>query len=139
MPLVLTITTPEGLVYQDRALSVVVPAKDGELGILPRHAALIAVLGVGELRVKPVSGGGVERFFIAGGFVQVRKDRVVVLATRAEPAKAIDRARAEEEVRSLLSTRPPAGSSLEALAERAEKIRAAQARVKTASRIRAAG
>ena len=47
-----------------------VPAVDGELGILPRHAALVAALGFGELRIEEESGKK-GRFFLEGGFVQV--------------------------------------------------------------------
>jgi F-type H+-transporting ATPase subunit epsilon len=139
MPLKLSITTPEGLVHQGEAMFVVVPALDGELGILPRHAPLIGQLGVGELRVRPASGKSEERFFLSGGFLQILKDQVLVLATRAEPARAIDRARAEEELRRLRDEPTSPGTPADALAERLELIRAAAARVKVASRARVAG
>jgi F-type H+-transporting ATPase subunit epsilon len=130
----LTVTTPEGLVHQGEVTSVVVPAHDGELGILPRHAPLIGQLGVGELRARPAAGAAQLHFFVAGGFLQILRDRVVVLATRAEPAKAIDRARAEEDVRALLAERLPPGTSIDARAERAQRLRAAQTRAKIAAR-----
>ena len=50
MPLLLEIVTPERLAYRDTVDSVNVPGSDGELGILPHHAPLLAMLGVGELR-----------------------------------------------------------------------------------------
>ena len=136
MPLKLAITTPEGLVHQGEASFVVVPALDGELGILPRHAPLIGQLGVGELRVRPASGKSEERFFLSGGFLQVLNDQVLVLATRAEPSRAIDRARAEEELRKLKDEPVPAGSSAEVRDQHAERLRAATVRVKIASRAR---
>jgi len=139
MPLKLSITTPEGLVFQGETLFVVVPALDGELGILPRHAPLIGQLGVGELRARPASGKSEERFFLAGGFLQILKDQVLVLATRAESARSIDRAKAEEELKKLEAEPAPAGASVEALAERQDRLRAAALRVKVASRARAAG
>jgi F-type H+-transporting ATPase subunit epsilon len=100
---------------------------------------LIGRLGVGELRVKPVTGGGTLSFFISGGFLQVLADRVVVLATRAEPAAAIDHARAEEEVRRIQAEEPPPHSKIAVLDARRERLRAAQIRLKLASRTRAAG
>ncbi|MGH2627474.1 MAG: ATP synthase F1 subunit epsilon, partial [Anaerolineales bacterium] len=90
MAIQLSITSPEGVIHRGEASAVVLPALDGEMGILPRHAPLIGQLGVGELRVKPAAGGAEGRFFVAGGFVQVLKDQVLVLATRAEAASAID-------------------------------------------------
>ena len=137
MPLKLAITTPEGLVHQGEASFVVVPALDGELGILPRHAPLIGQLGVGELRARPASGKSEERFFLAGGFLQILNDQVLVLATRAEPSRAIDRARTEEELRKLKDEPVPAGSSTEVRDQHAERVRVAAVRLKIASRARA--
>ena len=80
-----SITTPEKLVYEGTARMVVVPSSDGELGILPNHAALMSLLGVGELRLE-AENGGQSSFFVSGGFVQVADDAVNVLATEAEAA-----------------------------------------------------
>lgn len=80
-PLRLRVVTPERPVYDREVDAVVVPAHDGEVGILPRHARFLAALGVGELRA--TRGGIVERFFVEGGFVQVRGDRVTVLCDHA--------------------------------------------------------
>src|SRR6202142_4147722 len=63
------------------------------MGILPRHAPLISTLGQGVLRLK--SGGEEQAFAIFGGFLQVRPDRVVVLAETADMAAEIDLERAE--------------------------------------------
>ena len=69
------------------------PGSEGALGILPHHAPLISLLGQGVLRLK--KGGEEEQFAIFGGFLQVRPDRVVVLAETADMASEIDVARAE--------------------------------------------
>ena len=76
MPLLLEIVTPERLAYSDTVDSVQLPGIEGELGVLPHHAPLVSMLGVGELRIR--KGGAEESFAIAGGFLQVRPDRVVV-------------------------------------------------------------
>jgi F-type H+-transporting ATPase subunit epsilon len=94
MPLQLEIVTPERLAYSDSVDQVVVPGSEGELGILPHHAPLLAMLGVGELRIR--KGGVDESFAIAGGFVQVRPDKVVVMAEMADMASEIDLERAQE-------------------------------------------
>jgi F-type H+-transporting ATPase subunit epsilon len=87
------VVTPERPVFEGAAESVVVPAHDGEVGILPRHARFLATLGVGELRVR--TAGGVARFFVEGGFVQVADDRVTVLCDRAVPTSELDPAAAD--------------------------------------------
>jgi len=72
------IATPEKLVVDRQADYVKIPGKDGEMGILPGHAALLSELGRGELAV--TSGGKIESFTIAGGYVEVRDNQVRVLA-----------------------------------------------------------
>ena len=94
MPLQLEIVTPERLAYSDSVDSVVLPGAEGEMGILPHHAPLLATLGVGELRIR--KGGEEEFFAIAGGFVQVRPDKVVVMAETADMASEIDLEKALE-------------------------------------------
>ena len=94
MPLLLEIVTPERQVFSDQVDSVVVPGAEGELGVLPHHAPLVSTLGVGELRIR--KGGSEEFFAIVGGFLQVRPDKVVVMAETADIASEIDVAKAEE-------------------------------------------
>jgi F-type H+-transporting ATPase subunit epsilon len=93
MPLQLDIVTPERLAYSDQVDEVIAPGSQGELGILPHHAPLLTTLGVGELRIK--KGGTEEAFAIVGGFLQVRPDRVVVMAETADMASEIDLERAQ--------------------------------------------
>ena len=94
MPLLLEIVTPERLAYSDTVDSVQLPGSEGELGVLPHHAPLVSMLGVGELRIR--KGGTEESFAIVGGFLQVRPDRVVVMAETADMASEIDLERAQE-------------------------------------------
>jgi F-type H+-transporting ATPase subunit epsilon len=94
MPLHLEIVTPERLAYSDAIDSVQLPGSEGELGILPHHAPLLATLGAGELRIR--KGGAEESFAVFGGFVQVRPDKVVVMAETADLAAEIDIERARE-------------------------------------------
>src|SRR6187549_4253624 len=94
MALHLEIVTPERLAYSDTVDSVQLPGSEGELGVLPHHAPLISMLGVGELRIK--KAGQEESFAIVGGFVQVRPDKVVVMAETADLASEIDLEKAQE-------------------------------------------
>ncbi len=94
MPLLLEIVTPERLAYSDTVDAVVLPGSEGELGVLPHHAPLVTMLGVGELRIR--KSGAEESFAIVGGFLQVRPDRVVVMAETADMASEIDLEKAQQ-------------------------------------------
>ena len=94
MPILLEIVTPERLAYSDTVDAVVLPGSEGELGVLPHHAPLLSMLGVGELRIR--KGGAEESFAIVGGFLQVRPDRVVVMAETADMASEIDLEKAQQ-------------------------------------------
>jgi F-type H+-transporting ATPase subunit epsilon len=94
MPLLLEIVTPERLAYSDEVDMVLVPGIEGELGVLPHHTPLVSLLGVGELRIR--KGGSEESFAIVGGFLQVRPDKVVVMAETADMSAEIDVEKAEE-------------------------------------------
>ncbi|MDF2735987.1 MAG: F-type H+-transporting ATPase subunit epsilon [Chloroflexota bacterium] len=94
MAILLEIVTPERLAYSDEVDSVVLPGSEGEMGVLPHHAPLVSTLGIGELRIR--KGGTEESFAIVGGFVQVRPDKVVVMAETADMASEIDLEKAQE-------------------------------------------
>ena len=94
MPLQLEIVSPERRAFTDEVDEVIVPGIDGQLGILPHHTRLITALGTGELRIK--KGGTEQSLLISGGFVEVRPDKVVVMADLAERSDEIDEARAAE-------------------------------------------
>ncbi len=79
-----TVVSPERAVFDSAADAVVAPAFDGQVGILPRHAAFLALLGTGVLRVQ--QGGTSTRFTVAGGLLQVMGDAVRVVADRVDPA-----------------------------------------------------
>jgi len=92
--ILLEIVTPERLAYSDEVDAVVLPGSEGEIGVLPHHAPLVSTLGVGELRIR--KGGTEESFAIVGGFLQVRPDKVVVMAETADMASEIDLEKAQE-------------------------------------------
>ena len=107
-PIRLDIVTQERLVFSEDVDMVIAPGIEGEMGILPHHAPLLTALTFGELRVK--RGGIEESFAIGGGFVEVRPDKVTVLADSAERAEEIDVARAEaarQRAEGMLAQKPP--------------------------------
>ena len=82
------VVTPERTLFDHLVDFVALPIYDGEVGILPGRTPLIARLGYGELRTK--TDGGTKRYFVDGGFAQVRDDVITVLTNRAIPAEQID-------------------------------------------------
>jgi F-type H+-transporting ATPase subunit epsilon len=123
------VVTPERTLLDNLVRYISLPLYDGELGVLPGRAPLIGRLGYGELRT--VTDGVTHRYFVDGGFAQVRDDVVTVLTSRAIPAEEIDAAAAARELEQALERR----SSNEA--EQMEKDRAvarARGQVHVASR-----
>ena len=90
----LDIVTTEQMVYSDEVDTVIAPGIEGQLGILPHHTPLMTTLEAGELVVR--KKGEEFPLSIAGGFLEVRPDRIIVLADAAERVEEIDVARAEE-------------------------------------------
>lgn len=91
--LTLEVATPTRLVVSDRVDEVVAPGSEGYFGMLAGHAPFLTTLGIGELTYRK----GAEEFSlaVAGGFCEVRHDKVIVLADTAERPEEIDRERAD--------------------------------------------
>jgi F-type H+-transporting ATPase subunit epsilon len=119
------VVTPERALLDEPADFVALPLYDGELGVLPGRAPLIGRLGCGELRLR--RGDATRRYFVDGGFAQVRDNAVTVLTQRALKAEEIDVAAAEQ----ALQQAPAAATEPDA----AEKQRKAQERARAQLRI----
>ena len=89
----LTVVTRERKIVEAQVDEVILPASDGEIGVLPGHTPLLASLRVGQLRYR--TGTRVERLVISWGFAEVLPDRVIVLAERGFLPTEVDRAEAE--------------------------------------------
>ena len=96
-PMRLDILTAERSLFEGEVDAVTAPGVEGELGVLPHHAALMTALQPGELRYR--SGNEETQLAVTGGFMEVTANRVVVLADAAERVEEIDVARAEEAMR----------------------------------------
>lgn len=92
--LTLELVTPEKVALEGKASFVVLPAWDGEMGILPEHAPTLVQLRAGEVRV--TEGGEVRRFAVSGGFAEIKDDRIALFAETAEDAQHIDAERAKQ-------------------------------------------
>jgi F-type H+-transporting ATPase subunit epsilon len=89
----LEIVTAERVVYTEDVDTVIAPGAEGQLGILPHHAPLMTILRSGEILAR--RGSEEDVMAISGGFLEVRPDRVIILADSAERAEEIDGARAQ--------------------------------------------
>jgi F-type H+-transporting ATPase subunit epsilon len=88
------VVTPERALLDEKVDFVALPMYDGELGVLPGRAPLVGRLGAGELRTR--RGAAVHRFFVDGGFVQIRNDVVSVLTPKALPAAEVSAEAAQQ-------------------------------------------
>ena len=94
--LTVQIVTPDGLVYDHHASYVSVRTLDGEMGILPRHENMIAVLAVDEVKVKRIDDEDhVNWIAVNGGVIEIANDIITIVADSAERARDIDISRAE--------------------------------------------
>jgi len=132
MPLEVEVVSPVRQLYHtENADMVIVPGSEGEMGVLPNHAPLLTTMSFGELRI--VEGEDIISFVIYGGVVEVRPDRVIVLADDAESVVDIDpeqveaaRARARE----LMETAPDDSARHEI----AQELRRAEIAARVSSR-----
>jgi F-type H+-transporting ATPase subunit epsilon len=124
------VVTPERAVLDEAVDFVALPMYDGELGVLPGRAPLIGRLGYGELRTR--KGEVTRRFFVDGGFAQVRANVVTVLTPRALKADEIDAAAAQ---RTLEETRE-GGLNPEARAARFKAQERARAQLRIVRHVR---
>lgn len=129
----LEIVTPEKMVFSGEVSAVLAWGVEGQLGILPHHAPLMTMLQPGDLVIKK----GIEEDYltISGGFLEVRPDKVIVLADACERAEEIDETRAEEAKKraqeALKEAKAPAD-----LAAAEGALRRSLARLKAAEKIR---
>jgi F-type H+-transporting ATPase subunit epsilon len=92
-----SLVTPDGAAYEGDAEMLIVPGAAGEIGVLARHAPLIASLRSGSTRIH-LAGGEVQEYATGPGFFQVLRDRAIALVDDAVEASQIDDARAREQL-----------------------------------------
>jgi len=129
----LEIVTAERMVFADDVNEVVAWGTEGQLGILPHHAPLMTMLQPGDLLIK--RDNEEEYLAITGGFLEVRPDKVIILADACERAEEIDVARAEAAKRRAEATLKERPSEVDTAAAEAA-LRRSLARLKVAERRR---
>ena len=129
----LEIVTAERMVFSDEVSALIVWGVEGQLGILPHHAPLMTMLQPGDLVIKKEKEE--EVLAISGGFLEVRPDKVIVLADACERADEIDIARAEEAKKRAQETMKAGPLTADAAAAEAA-LRRSLARIKDAQRKR---
>jgi F-type H+-transporting ATPase subunit epsilon len=132
--LTLELVTPEKVAWSAPADFVVLPAAQGEMGVLPGHQPFLVQLAPGEVRV--TDKGEVRRFAVSGGFAEIKDDAVSLFAETAEMGEQIDSERAHQalERAKLESTKP--GLDPMQLAQMDAAIRRAQARLRVSRRVK---
>ncbi|HEU4450902.1 MAG TPA: ATP synthase F1 subunit epsilon [Gaiellaceae bacterium] len=130
----LSLVTPEGAAFEGEAEMLIVPGAAGEIGILARHAPLVAMLKAGEIRVK--SGGDWQAFAAGPGYFKVQQDRALVLVDDAVRAEDIDveEARREAEVARALLERAEAGEEGVDRWQAEQRLRHAENKIAVAGR-----
>jgi F-type H+-transporting ATPase subunit epsilon len=93
-----SLVTPEGAAFEGEAEMLVVPGAAGEIGVLARHAPLVAMLQAGSTRVYLRRDGEVREFATGAGFFKVEQDRALALVDDAVDAKEIDEVRARQQL-----------------------------------------
>lgn len=123
----LSVVTPERVVLETEARSVVLPAYDGQLGILAHRAPLLARLGAGRLTAETTKGE--EVYFVDGGFAQMVENRLTVLTEQANRPEELDRAAARRALEDALA-QPAADEAAQTAKARA--VASARARLRLA-------
>lgn len=127
----LELVSPEKLLLSRAVEMAVLPASEGEMGVLPGHAPVIVTLGGGVIRV--TEGGQVtERLFVSGGFAEVTPERCTVLAVDATPVAQLSKATAEARVREAEEAYASAGETPEKREAAMARLLAARAMVRAA-------
>lgn len=126
------LVTPEKVVLQGRADFVVLPAWEGEMGVLPGHEPFLVQLKHGEVRV--TEGRELRRLAVTGGFAEVGHDKVVLFAETAEMAEQIDAERERQALEKAKAERAQKDIDPLTLAAAEAAIRRAQVRLMVAQR-----
>jgi F-type H+-transporting ATPase subunit epsilon len=93
-----SLVTPEGAAYEGEAEMIIVPGDAGEIGVLARHAPLVALLKAGSTRIHLRYGSEIVEYATGPGFFQVQQDRAIALVDDAVKADEIDDERARRQL-----------------------------------------
>ncbi|MGD9857882.1 MAG: F0F1 ATP synthase subunit epsilon [Planctomycetaceae bacterium] len=118
----LVLVTPETTLLDERVRSLQFPLYDGQMGVLPGRAPLVGRLGIGELRIE-TSAGNTERYFLDGGFVQIKGSVVTLLTNRSLRVESINLGQAEADLAAALAQTPTTAAALDAKQQSLQRAR----------------
>ena len=95
------LVSPEKLIYNDNVGMIIIPGKEGDIGVLPGHSKLLSSLRPGRVMIYGESKNLIKSFFVSAGFVEINPGKCIVLAEEVEEMSAMDKAKIEQQIRDL--------------------------------------
>lgn len=97
------LVSPEQLLFNDEAGMIIVPGKDGDMGVLPRHSKVLSSLRPGRVMVYGENKNLLKSFFVAGGFVEINPEKCIVLAEGVNEMSDLDKSSIQQQIQELES------------------------------------
>ena len=97
------LVSPENLIFNDEVGMIIVPGKDGDLGILPGHSKVMSSLRPGRVMVYGENKNLLKSFFVSGGFAEINPEKCIVLAESVEELSSLEKSLVEKEIQQLES------------------------------------
>lgn len=98
------LVSPENLVFSDDAGMIIVPGKDGDIGILPGHSKVISSLRSGRVMIYDEDRNLLKSFFVSAGFVEINPEKCIVLAESVNDMSELDKSAIEKEIQDMLKS-----------------------------------
>ena len=98
------LVSPENLVFSDDAGMIIVPGKDGDIGILSGHSKVISSLRSGRVMIYDEDRNLLKSFFVSGGFVEINPEKCIVLAESVNDMSELDKSAIEKEIQDILKS-----------------------------------
>ena len=95
------LVSPEKLIYNDNVGMIIIPGKEGDIGVLPGHSKLLSSLRPGRVMIYGESKNLIKSFFVSAGFVEINPGKCIVLAEEVEEMSTMDKAKIEQQIRDL--------------------------------------
>ena len=97
------LVSPEKLIFNDEVSMIIIPGKEGDLGILPGHSKLLSSLRPGRVMIYGEGKNLLKSFFVSGGFAEVNPEKCIVLAETVDEMNSLDKNSIEKEIQELKS------------------------------------
>ena len=97
------LVSPEQLLFNDEVGMIIVPGKDGDIGVLPRHSKVLSSLRPGRVMVYGENKNLLKSFFVAGGFVEINPEKCIVLAEGVNEMSDLDKSSIQQQIQELES------------------------------------